>query len=65
MSKQILQESFVGNTMKVRSMDGAISLLRDDHKLSGGIYTPSMLGEKYINRLESANVKFETKVFEN
>ncbi|ATZ56235.1 hypothetical protein BCIN_13g00840 [Botrytis cinerea B05.10] len=44
---------------------GAISLLRDDHKLSGGIYTPSMLGEKYINRLESANVKFETKVFEN
>ncbi|APA15011.1 hypothetical protein SS1G_13646 [Sclerotinia sclerotiorum 1980 UF-70] len=45
---------------------GAISLLRDDHKLSGGIYTPSSLGEKYINRLQqSANVKFEKKVFEN
>ncbi|KAI9641505.1 hypothetical protein NHQ30_010314 [Ciborinia camelliae] len=45
---------------------GAISLLRDDHKLSGGIYTPSSLGEQYINRLQqSANVKFEKKIYEN
>lgn len=44
---------------------GAISLLRDDHKLPGGIYTPSSLGEKYINRLQSADVKFEKKVYEN
>ncbi|RAL60561.1 hypothetical protein DID88_009757 [Monilinia fructigena] len=45
---------------------GAISLLRDDHKLSGGIYTPSSLGENYINRLQqSGNIKFEKKVYEN
>ncbi|KAG4027194.1 hypothetical protein MFRU_032g00600 [Monilinia fructicola] len=45
---------------------GAISLLRDEHNLSGGIYTPSSLGENYINRLQqSGNIKFEKKVYEN
>ena len=43
----------------------AISILLDDHKLSGGIYTPACLGQKFIDRLDGAGFKFETKFFEN
>ena len=43
----------------------AISILVDDHKLPGGIYTPACLGQKFIDRLDDAGFKFETKFFEN
>jgi len=43
----------------------AISILLDEHKLSGGIYTPACLGQKFIDRLDGAGFKFETKFFEH
>lgn len=43
----------------------AISILQDEHKLSGGIYTPACLGQKFIDRLDGAGFKLETKFFEN
>ncbi|KAE9367343.1 hypothetical protein N431DRAFT_561351 [Stipitochalara longipes BDJ] len=43
----------------------AISILQDNHKLSGGVYTPACLGQKFIDRLDGAGFKFETKFFEN
>ncbi|RDW59510.1 hypothetical protein BP6252_12597 [Coleophoma cylindrospora] len=44
----------------------AISILRDDHKeLTGGVYTPSSLGEPYIERLGTAGFRFETKLLEH
>jgi short subunit dehydrogenase-like uncharacterized protein len=45
--------------------EGAASILRDEHKLSGGVYTPSSLGQKFVDRLEGAGVKFEKKFYEN
>ncbi|KAH8801485.1 Saccharopine dehydrogenase-domain-containing protein [Xylogone sp. PMI_703] len=43
----------------------AISLLRDEHKdLTGGVYTPATLGEKFIDRLGELGFKIETKVYE-
>jgi short subunit dehydrogenase-like uncharacterized protein len=53
--------------MKVTAVslaEGAISILRDDHKLSGGVYTPATLGQKFIDRLESAGFKFEKKFYD-
>ncbi|TAQ85745.1 hypothetical protein B7494_g5933 [Chlorociboria aeruginascens] len=44
--------------------EAAISILRDGHKLSGGIYTPASLGQKFIDRLHSAGFKFEKKIYE-
>ena len=49
----------------VSSSQAAISILLDGHKLSGGIYTPACLGQKFIDRLGDAGFKFETKFFEN
>lgn len=43
----------------------AISILLDNHKLSGGIYTPACLGQKFIDRLDEAGFRFETKFFES
>src|SRR3954462_878641 len=45
--------------------EAAISILRDEHKLSGGIYTPATLGQKFIDRLEVAGMRVEKKFFEN
>lgn len=45
--------------------EAAISILRDEHKLSGGIYTPACLGQKFIDRLDIAGFKFEKKFYEN
>ncbi|KAK0099496.1 hypothetical protein ONS95_000227 [Cadophora gregata] len=45
--------------------EAAISLLRDDHNLSGGIYTPACLGQKFIDRLEGAGIQFERKFYDN
>jgi short subunit dehydrogenase-like uncharacterized protein len=44
--------------------EAAISILRDNHKLSGGVYTPASLGQKFIDRLQTAGLKFEKKFFE-
>lgn len=44
--------------------EAAISILRDDHKLSGGVYTPASLGEKFIGRLQTAGLKVEKKFYE-
>jgi short subunit dehydrogenase-like uncharacterized protein len=43
----------------------AISLLRDDHKLEGGVYTPACLGQKFVDRLEEGGFKFERKIYED
>jgi hypothetical protein len=45
--------------------EGAISILKDDHNLPGGIYTPASLKQKYIDRVHGAGFKFEAKFFEN
>ena len=43
----------------------ALSILLDEHKLPGGVYTPACLGQKFIDRLDGAGFKFETKFLEN
>jgi short subunit dehydrogenase-like uncharacterized protein len=45
--------------------EAAISILQDNHKLSGGVYTPACLGQKFIDRLQTAGFKFEKKFYEN
>ena len=49
----------------VSASQAAISILRDGHNLSGGIYTPACLGQKFIDRLDGAGFKLEKKFFEN
>jgi short subunit dehydrogenase-like uncharacterized protein len=44
--------------------ESAISILRDNHKLPGGIYTPASLGQKFIDRLQSKGFKFEKKFYD-
>ncbi|OAA54135.1 saccharopine dehydrogenase [Niveomyces insectorum RCEF 264] len=44
--------------------EAAMTLLEDDIKLNGGIYTPSFLGQSYIDRLDRAGLKFESKVID-
>jgi short subunit dehydrogenase-like uncharacterized protein len=41
-----------------------MTILRDNHKLSGGIYTPACLGQTFIDRLDAAGFKMETKFME-
>jgi short subunit dehydrogenase-like uncharacterized protein len=43
----------------------AISILRDGHKLDGGVYTPACLGKKFVDRLEEGGFKFEKKIFDD
>jgi len=43
----------------------AITILRDEHDLSGGVYTPACLGQKFIDRLEPVGFKFEKKWYED
>lgn len=45
--------------------EAAISILRDEHKLTGGIYTPACLGQKFIDRVDAGGFKFERKIFED
>ena len=45
--------------------ESAISILKDKHKLSGGIYTPACLGQSFIDRLDADGFKFEKKIFEH
>ncbi len=37
-------------------------MLEDDVGLEGGIYTPACLGQPYIDRLDAAGFKFESKI---
>jgi short subunit dehydrogenase-like uncharacterized protein len=43
----------------------ALSILRDDHGLGGGVYTPACLGQKFLDRLEDGGFKFERKIFDD
>ncbi|KAH7419616.1 Saccharopine dehydrogenase-domain-containing protein [Cadophora sp. MPI-SDFR-AT-0126] len=43
----------------------AVSILRDGHDLSGGIYTPACLGQKFIDRLDEVGFQFERKFYDN
>ncbi|KAI1212306.1 uncharacterized protein F4807DRAFT_415543 [Annulohypoxylon truncatum] len=40
----------------------ALTMLQDDVDLKGGIYTPACLGPGYIDRLDDAGFKIETKI---
>ncbi|KAK4230877.1 Saccharopine dehydrogenase-domain-containing protein [Podospora fimiseda] len=46
--------------------EGADTLLRDDaaSKLEGGVYTPAVLGQPLLDRLEKGGLHFETKTLE-
>ena len=39
---------------------GALTILEDDTKLDGGVYTPACLGQGFIDRLDAAGLHFET-----
>jgi short subunit dehydrogenase-like uncharacterized protein len=41
-----------------------MTILRDNHKLCGGVYTPASLGQKFVDRLEEGGMKFEKKFYE-
>ncbi|PQE08836.1 Saccharopine dehydrogenase protein [Rutstroemia sp. NJR-2017a WRK4] len=43
---------------------GAMTILRDNHELSGGVYTPASLGQKFVDRLEEGGMRFEKKFYE-
>jgi short subunit dehydrogenase-like uncharacterized protein len=45
--------------------ESAISILKDERKLTGGIYTPACLGQNFIDRLDAGGFKFEKMIFEN
>jgi len=45
--------------------ESAISILKDKHPLEGGIYTPACLGQKFIDRLDTAGFRFEKRIFED
>ena len=45
--------------------ESAISILKDEHQLMGGIYTPACLGQKFIDRCDAGGFKFEKKMLEN
>jgi short subunit dehydrogenase-like uncharacterized protein len=45
--------------------EAAVTILHDDHKLPGGIYTPACLGQKFVDRLEPAGFTIEKKFLEH
>lgn len=45
--------------------EAAISILRDDHGLPGGVYTPATLGQKFIDRLKTGGVRVENGFYED
>jgi short subunit dehydrogenase-like uncharacterized protein len=45
--------------------EAASTILYDDLKLPGGIYTPACLGQKFIDRLEPAGFTIEKKFLEH
>ncbi|ORY69591.1 Saccharopine dehydrogenase-domain-containing protein [Pseudomassariella vexata] len=43
---------------------GAATILQDDLKLKGGIYTPACLGQGYVDRLNATGFKMETRTID-
>lgn len=41
--------------------EAAATVLQDDVKLDGGVYTPACLGQAYIDRLDAAGFHFEVE----
>jgi hypothetical protein len=41
---------------------GALMVLEDDVELPGGIFTPSCLGQPFIDRISNAGFKLETEL---
>ena len=60
--------SYEGGTYYLTGMflaEGAITILRDQtlaHRFGGGILTPAMLGQPFIDRLRRAGVVYETRL---
>ena len=50
-----------GTVTGISVAEAAVSILRDEHKLSGGVYTPACLGQQFVDRLQSAGLKVEKK----
>ncbi|CAK7214159.1 hypothetical protein SBRCBS47491_002054 [Sporothrix bragantina] len=49
----------------VLASEAALAILKDDLKLEeGGIYTPSFLGQGFIDRIGEAGFKYETKLID-
>jgi short subunit dehydrogenase-like uncharacterized protein len=44
--------------------EAAISILKDEPDLSGGVYTAACLGQNFVDRLDGAGFRFERKFFE-
>ncbi|KAJ6788216.1 hypothetical protein PWT90_02181 [Aphanocladium album] len=44
--------------------EGAATVLQDDVKLDGGVYTPACLGQSFIDRLDAAGFHFEVETVE-
>jgi len=42
----------------------AVTILEDDVGLGGGVYTAACLGQPYIDRLDAAGFKVETKMLD-
>lgn len=42
----------------------ASTLLEEDVDLPGGVFTPSCLGQPFIDRLQGAGFKFESEILE-
>lgn len=42
--------------------EAAVTILEDDIKLDGGVYTSACLGQTFLDRLNTAGFKFENKV---
>ncbi|CAG8974122.1 hypothetical protein HYALB_00002758 [Hymenoscyphus albidus] len=49
----------------VIAASATLTLLRDEHKLEGGIHTPATLGQKFLDRMEEGGFKFEKGIYEN
>ena len=47
--------------------EAAVTLLQSNNTddLAGGIYTPSFLGQEFIDRLDRAGFHFETKIIDS
>lgn len=44
--------------------EAAVTVLQDDVKLDGGIYTPACLGQSYIDRVDAAGFHFDVSTIE-
>lgn len=42
----------------------AYFVLKEDHKLQGGVYTPACLGQRFIDVLDGEGFKVESKLID-